>query len=261
MRAHITRLATASALAMLGTGAAQASVIGITAAGGSETLLNIVANSDSSSISLDLGDQIGQLAIGDTFALGQNVVDFITNAGGLGGIRFSVIAGGAANGTSVASYLHSTDNASVTSLANGVRGTWFTNYNNLVASRLNASNPGDVDTSVNAVYGPFASGVNGNYVTNGTDDWGTASTCVANDNVCNLVAGTLSANLFVVNFGTSPTGFASVQRLLNSLDATATLDLDAGVVRIGSVVPVPAAVWLFGSAIGLLGAVRRRLNS
>lgn len=261
MRTQMTRLAAASALAMLATGAAQASVLGITASGGSEALLNIVSNADSSSISLDLGDQLGQLAIGDTFALGQDVVDFITNAGGLVGIRFSVIAGGAANGTSMATYLHSTDNASVSSLANGVRGTWFTNYNNLVANRLNASNPGDTDTSVDAAYGPFASGVNGNYVTNGSDDWGTASTCVANDNVCNLVAGSSSANLFVINFGTTPTGFASVQRLLDSLDATATLDLQASVLRIGPVVPVPAAIWLMGSAIGLLGAVRRQQKS
>jgi hypothetical protein len=28
-----------------------------------------------------------------------------------------------------------------------------------------------------------------------------------------------------------------------------------------SVVPVPASVWLFGSALGLLGGIRRRLSS
>ena len=257
MRTQMKCLTTATAMLALCTSAAQASVMSVTASGGSETLLNIVSTADSSSISLDLGDQISGLQLGDTFALGQSVLDFITNAGGLGGIRFSVIAGSATNGTSTATYLHSTDNASVTSLANGIRGTWFTNFNNFT-NQLNFTNPGDGNTAVNNAYGPFASGISGNYVTAGADDWGTASTCGANDNVCNLVAGTQSANLFLVNFGTAPTGFANIQRLLGSTDATATLDLGASVLRIGSIVPVPAAVWLLGSAIGLLGVVRRR---
>lgn len=262
MRAQVKRLAAVSALAILGMGAAQASVISITdsANGGSEVLLNVVAG-DNSSISLDLGVRIADLALGNTFGLGTDVLSFITNAGGLSSVRFSVIAGSATNGTSAATYLHSTDNASVSSLANGIRGTWFTNANTFIVNRLNASNPGDTNTAVNGDYGPFASGVSGNYITAGTDDWGTASSCAANDNVCNLVTGSLAANLYLVNFGTTPTGFASIARLLGSPNATASLDLQGGVLRIGPVVPVPAAVWLMGSALGLLGLVRRRQNA
>jgi hypothetical protein len=251
-------IAAAAALVALGSGAAQASIISVTASGGSESLLNVVDNATSASMSLDLGDQISGLQLGDTFTLGQPLIDFINGAGGLSGIRFSVIAGSATNGTSASTYLHSTDNPGVSSLANAVRGTWFSNFNNYVG-QLNASNPGDTNTAVNNSYGAFASGNAANYITAGTDDWGTASTCAANDNVCNLVAGTQSANLFLVNFGTSPTGFANIQRLQGSTDAIATIDLPAGVLRIGPVVPVPAAVWLFGSALGLLGVIRRRL--
>jgi len=102
MNSTFKTLATASALALLGTGGAQASVIGVTATGGSEVLLNIVSNADSSSISLDLGTQLGGIALGNTFALPQGILDFISGAGGLAGVRFSVVGGGGVNGTATA---------------------------------------------------------------------------------------------------------------------------------------------------------------
>jgi hypothetical protein len=267
MTRNITRLAAVSLLGALGT-VAQASTLGLTAAGGSEAVLTLVDTADNSSVSQDLGDQIGQLAIGDAFNLGASVLSFISNAGGLGNIRFSVIAGQAANGTSAATYLHSSDNAALSSIANSVRGTWFSAAGAFITGPqgLNSTLPADVDGNVDQVYGPFAAGTtNRNYLAGtGTDfmaDWGTAGTCTGNDNVCNLVNGTLRAQLFLVNFGTGATSFASLQRFLNdglNGGATAVLDLPSGRLRIASVVPVPAAVWLLGSAVGLLGIVRRR---
>jgi len=269
MHKNTKNAALAAALALLGATSAQASILGVTASGGSEVVLTIVSTADSSSISQDLGDQIGQLAIGDSFNLGGSVLSFINGAGGLGGIRFSLVAGSAANGTSAATYLHSSDNLSLGNIANGVRGTWFSTLNAFTtgAQGLNSSNSGDTNPDADAVYGPFASGTTGrNYLSGtGTDfmaDWGTAGTCVGNDNVCNLVGGTLSAQLYAIGFGTSPTGFAALPRLLNNGTnggARAYLDLQAGQLKIAAnVVPVPAAVWLLGSAMGLLGLVRRR---
>jgi len=139
-----------------------------------------------------------------------------------------------------------------------VRGTWFSNLNNFIANRLNASKPTDTDTAANNLYGPFSSGVNGNYLTNGSDDWGTAGTCVANDNVCNLVAGTEAAKLFVIGFGTTPTGFATRTDLVQGVGGVyATLDLANSRLEINAV-PVPAAAWLGATAFGLVGLRARR---
>jgi len=57
------------------------------------------------------------------------------------------------------------------------------------------------------------------------------------------------------------------QELSDTLNSLELIDFDAAgvdagmalVIANGSVVPVPAAVWLFGSALGLLGWVRRRV--
>lgn len=257
MISNFRKLVAASVMAFLGTSGAQASIIGVTAAGGSEALLNIVSNSDSSSISLDLGAQTAAIGDGSFFTLPQGVLDFISGAGGLSGVRFSVIAGGATNGTSAATYLHSSDNAALTNLANGVRGTWFTNFNGLIANRLNASNPTDTETAVNGLYGSFASGVNGNYVSNGTDDWGTAgATCgTISDNQCNLVAGTDQAKLFLINFGTSPTGFATITDFAGG--TFASIDVQAARLNI-SAIPAPAAFWLAATAFGVAGSRMRR---
>ena len=263
MISNIRKLTAVSALAFLGTGGAQASIISVTAAGGSEGLLNVVSNADSSSISLDLGAQISGISTADHFDLPQGVLDFINGAGGLSGVHFSVVAGGATNGTSAATYLHSSDNAALTNLANGVRGTWFSNFNNLVANRLNASDPLDTNTAVNAAYGPFASGVSGNYLSNGSEDWGTAGAICgsASDNTCNLVAGTDQAKLFLINFGTSPTGFAGISDLVAGVGGVfATLDLANARLNLtpGTAVPLPAGIWLAGTAFGLAGICARR---
>jgi hypothetical protein len=268
MKSSMKNLAALAALAACA-GTAEASVLGITTAGGSESVLSIVNTADNSSISQDLGDKIGQLAIGDMFSLSNSVISFINNAGGLGSIRFSIVAGSASGGTSTATYLHTSDNATLSSIANSVRGTWFSTLTAYLtgASGLNSSNSGDTNGAVNGTYGPFAAGTtNRNYLAGtGTDfmaDWGQAGTCAGNDNTCNLVNGSLSARLFQINFGTAPTGFANIQKFLDTGangGALARLDLGQGTLFIeAAIVPVPAAVWLMGSALGLLGWARRR---
>jgi hypothetical protein len=256
MKPDFAQLITASVLLVLGAGAAQASVVAVSAAGGSEALLNVVNTTDGSSISLDLGIQIEGLSA-TSFALPQGVTSFITGAGGLAGVSFSVIAGRQANGTSAGTYLHSTDNDGVGSLANAVRGTWFSNLNNFVGL-LNGTNPADTDTTVDATYGAFAAPDDGNYVKAGTDDWGTAAACSANDNVCNLVAGGGQARLFLVSFGTSPTGLAGVSDAIAGVGPVfASLDLGNSQLNIAAI-PAPAAFWLGATAFGLLGLRARR---
>ncbi len=247
-------LGTVSALTLLALSNANATTLNATAVGGSESLLTIT-NGTNESITQDLGKQIAQLIAPDAIALTQDVVSFITAAGGLANVKFAVIAGQATNGTSTATYLHSSNNAGMTNLSNGIRGTWFSTVTSFITA-LNTSDPaaGNID------YGPFTAGAGGNYfLGQGRDDWGTAGTCQGNDNVCNLVGGNEEAILRLVNFGTNALQFANVQPLLAAQGgARAYLDL-ANSNLVITAVPVPAAVWLFGSAIGLLTVARRRM--
>jgi hypothetical protein len=268
---RLTRLAAAVALAVFG-GAAHASVLNLTASGGSEAVLTITNSSNASTISQDIGDQIGQLAIGDSFALDSSVLSFISGAGGLGGVKFALVAGQAASGSATAAglYLTSSPNAAFSAPSAGGKGTWFSTANNFY-NQLNGTNPSDLDPNVDAAYGAFASGASGNFLSGsstGTDfmaDWGQSGTCPVTTQ-CDLVGGVLSAALYRVAFSTSVSAPAAVTKFLdNGLNggALARLDLANGLLRIEAVnaaVPVPAAVWLMGSAVGLMGLVRRRQN-
>lgn len=49
--------------------------------------------------------------------------------------------------------------------------------------------------------------------------------------------------------------------IVRSVLGPVTSNLATGDISFGTVVPVPAAVWLFGSALGLVGALRRRLSA
>ena len=260
MRTHAIKISTTCILALFGAAAAQADIVGVTAAGGSDGLLSLVNTADGSSITQDLGEQIAQIAIGDQYSLTSAVADFITSAGGLANIQFAVTAGSATNGTSAATYLTSSKNLTTPNVANGVRGTWYSNFSNLV-TKLNTidATPGNIS------YGPFASGVNGNYVSGGHDDWGTAGTCVANSTICNLGLATADLFLYTVNFGTAPTGFASYSKLdAANGGAKAVFDVANSTLNIvsASTVPAPAAGWLLLTGLGgLLVKARRRVAS
>jgi hypothetical protein len=259
MRTLLRKFGTVSALTLLGISGANASILNVTAAGGSEALLSVV-DGTGASVTLDIGDQVANIAGGNTYSLTSAVTDFIAAAGGLSGVKFALISGSATNGTSAAQYLNSSDNSSLTSIANGVRGTWYSKLSDYI-TKLNTID----GTAGNLTYGPISSGSNGNYVSpGGYDDWGTAGTCISNNNVCNLVAGDQSAFLYLVNFGTAPAGFATIDGIGGIVAgagtaATAHLDLATSQLVISSVVPVPAAAWLFVSAMGLLRVTRRRV--
>jgi hypothetical protein len=252
MKAQGTWMVGLSVLALCG--GARAATLGVVDTGGSELLLNVVNATDGSSASQDLGVQIAGVPVGGSFTLATPVLDFINAAGGLAYVQFSVIGGEAVNGTSAATYIHSSDNDDIGSLANAVRGTWFTTLQNYIANRLNASNATDTDPAVDAAYGPFAADATENYVVFGLDDWGTAGTCIANDNQCNLVAGTSAALLWQVSFANSFTGFAAT----TNLGTLASLDLQAGTLEIAPI-PLPTTAWLLLPALAAVGTrVRRR---
>ncbi len=71
----------------------------------------------------------------------------------------------------------------------------------------------------------------------------------------NLTTGDTTLYLYNVVFSSANLGFAAITSL-NGLFAN--LNLSTSQLQIGPVVPVPAAAWLFGSAMGLLGVLRRR---
>jgi hypothetical protein len=73
------------------------------------------------------------------------------------------------------------------------------------------------------------------------------------------LAGNSSTHAWIFDFGVSTTQSASLQSNsnnpgLSSFHAWAVRDGDVA----AAVVPVPAAVWMFGSALGLLGWIRRK---
>lgn len=250
-----TRIAV-SALGILAMSGAQASIITAGASGGSEAVLTLT-NSSNATITQDLGEQIAQIASGDSYTLSSAVQSFITAAGGLANVTYAIIAGS----TTARTYLTTTADSSLKSvdIANSERNVWAGTLNGL----LPTLNSGDASaTSVNNTYGPFASGAAGNYLDGGYDLW--------NGNyVVNTGAGDTDLILYKVVFGTNNLQNATIAHLFGDNPENAD-DYGNSYARLGltslqigpaNVVPVPAAVWLFGSSIGLLGALRRRFGA
>ncbi len=248
MRALTKRVAAMSALAMLGVTGAQASIIAGNAAGGSEAILSLV-NGAGDSISQDLGEQVAAINAGDNYSLSASVLSFIGAAGGVANVTYGIVAGT----TTTRNYLTSSGNATFVDdvlVGNGAKSNWLGSINNLITNL----NSGDATpTSTNLAYGPFLAGSGGsNYLDGGYDTWSSGDFALSN-----LTAGDTPLYLYTVVFSSSNLGFAGITSL-NGLFAN--LNLTTSELQIGpaAVVPVPAAVWLFGSAMGLLGVVRRR---
>lgn len=239
MRLPTHKLAAATAGLLLVSVGAQASIVQTSVAGGSEVLLSLVNTTNSASYTVDLGVNFSGLNVGDVFALDANAQAFISSAGGLSNIDFALIA--AATGTR--QYLTSSANPAflTTNIANAVRSTWTNSINELIAN-LNAGDP--LAAAVNNGYGPFANGPSPNYVGGGHDLW--------QGSVNNRGSALNALNIYLVTFGTSTLGNAA-----KVLFTTEPAYLSTTSLSIGQTVPLPAAVWLFGSAVGLLGAARR----
>ncbi len=247
MKYQFKQLAAVSALALLGTGAAQASIIGADVAGGSEAVATFV-NANGDSISLDLGLQMADIAAGSSFSLTTSINNFITAAGGKANITFGIIAGEIAPRTYLTSAASPTFNDDV-QLANSAKGLWSSSINGLVGNL----NLGDATApTVNLSYGPFLAGSGSpNYIDGGHDNWQSGDFQFSN-----LVAGNAPAYLYQVVFSSANLGFAPNTNLDLKIDL-----LDNGTIAT-SVVPAPAAVWLLGTALLPLAgrAYRRRTD-
>jgi len=249
MRSLTKKVAAMSALAMLGVTGAQASILAPNAAGGSEAILSFV-NVAGDSISQDLGEQVAAINAGDTYNLSASVLSFISAAGGAANVTYGIVGGN----TTTRNYLTSAGSATFvddTTIANGVKSLWLGTINLLVTNL----NDGDATpTSTNLAYGPFLAGSGtSNYVDGGFSNWSSGSF-----ELDNLTAGDSTLYLYKVVFASANLGFAAITSL-NGLFAN--LNLSASQLQIGpaAVIPVPAAVWLLGSALGLLSVVRRRV--
>lgn len=247
MKKLATQVAAVSALALLGT-TAQAGII--SASAGSEAIISFT-NPNGDSISFDSGDT--NIQNGDFYVLPSAVVSFINAAGGAGNVLMGIIAGN----TTTRNYLTSSSNAAFAAgpddggvqIANAVRNAWAGQLNQFVQD-LNASVPAS-PTSQNDTYGPFLTGTGSpNYLDGLYDSWGSGDF-----QLTSLGLGTDPLYLFNVQFGTGNLGFAGI--VPRGAGLIANLDLANARVNVG-VVPVPAAVWLFASGLGLLGVARRK---
>lgn len=236
MKNHYKQLAAMSALALLGTGAAQASIIGAGVAGGSEAIATFV-NGNGDSISLDLGAQLGSIAAGNSFALTTSISNFITAAGGAANITFGIISGEVGTRTYLTSAASVTFDVDV-QLANSAKGLWSSSINGLVQN----ANLGDATpTTTNLAYGPFLAGSGSpNYLDGLHDNWQSGDFAFSN-----LVAGNATGYLYKVIFSSGNLGFAPITSL------GLKFDLGASAISVASttVVPAPAAVWLLGTAL------------
>jgi len=256
------KLALAAALTAMGIGGANASIIIAQSATGSESILSVVNKTTNASVMQDLGELRADVLPGDAYTLDQVVLDFITAAGGLSNISFAVTGGGALNSTAAGQYLHSSSNANLDTgsatdgPANSIRGGFLTSRQSLVTG-LNNTNIDDTDTANNLAYGPFSAGAP-NYTANNAYRWGIASGPAAT--TFNTLGDAVNdLFLYTIQFGSTSTGNGNVIDRL----AKASLDLnnpEFGSRLVISAVPVPAAVWLMGSALGLLSVVRRRVR-
>jgi hypothetical protein len=241
MRAQLKHTTIAAAIALLGTTAAQASILAPTAAGGSEAVLWVIRNSDSSAVAQDLGLQISQINLATTAVNLDSIVSgFISGSGGLSGVTYSVTA--AAVTGSTGTYLTTLLNSPPPTIKNGViNGTWKSAITNTSVGALNAGD--GTPASTNNAYGPFPATDLTNPTLSGFNLWGSST-----DNT-GPGDGDLYLNKYVS--GTAPTGNAAV----NAPFADVRVRLTADQLQF---VPLPAAVWLFGSAVGLLGLARRK---
>jgi hypothetical protein len=247
MKKLATQVAAISALALLGT-TAQAAIIGASA--GSEAIISFT-NANGDSISFDSGDT--NIQNGDFYALPSAVLSFINAAGGAGSVSMAIIAGN----VNARNYLTSSGNPVFAAgpddggvqIANAVRNLWAGQLTQFIQD-LNASVPAS-PTSQNDTYGPFLTGTGSpNYLDGLFDSWGSGDFALTS-----LGAATDPLYLYNVAFGTGQLGFASIAP--RGAGLIANLDLANARVNVG-VVPVPAAVWLFASGLGLLGVARRK---
>jgi hypothetical protein len=236
MKNHLKQLAALTALALAGTGAAQASIISGASVGGSEAVATFV-NGNGDSISLDLGKQLSAIVAGDSFALTSSINSFITAAGGASSVTFGIIAGEVSTRTYLTSSASETFDQDV-QLANSAKGLWSSTLNGLVGDL----NLGDATpTSTNNGYGPFLAGSGSPNLLDGVyDTWQSGDFAFSN-----LVAGNATGFLFKVVFSSANIGFAPIESL------GLKFDLGANGISVASttVVPAPAAVWLLGTAL------------
>lgn len=239
MKNQLKQLAALSALALIGSGAAQAAIIAPSVPGGSEAVATFV-NGNGDSISLDLGKQLSALAAGDSFALTSSINSFISAAGGAASVTFGIIAGEA----SIRSYLTSATSATFNEdvqLANSAKGLWLSVVNGVVGD-LNASNEADTNTANNISYGPFLAGSGSpNYLDGVYDTWQSGDFAFSN-----LVAGNSTGYLYNVVFSSANLGFAPITPLGLKFDLGAN---GISIADATAVVPAPAAVWLLGTAL------------
>ncbi len=248
MRSLTKQLAAMSTLALLGVSGAQASIISGTAVGGSEAVATFV-NVAGDSISLDLGEQVAAINAGDNYLLSAAVLNFISAAGGAANITYGIIAGA----TTTRNYLTSSASATFADdqqVANSAKSLWGSSLNGFIQNL----NQGDATpTATNLTYGPFLAGSGSpNYVDGGHDNWQSGDFAFSN-----LGSALDTLYLYSTTFSVSNIGLVPFTAFKDGLFAT--LNLTSNQLQIGpAVVPVPAAVWLFGSALGLLGVIRRR---
>lgn len=239
MKQKIKQLAALSTLALIGTGAAQASIVGTGVAGGSEAVATFV-NGTGDSISLDLGKQLAAIISGDNFALTASINSFITAAGGAANVTFGIIAGEVSTRTYLTSAASETFDTDV-QLANSAKGLWSSSANGLVQNL----NQGDATpTTSNLAYGPFLAGAGSpNYLDGLHDNWQSGDFAFSN-----LVAGDATGYLYKVVFSSANLGFAPI----TSLGLKFNLGANGISVADSAVVPAPAAVWLLGTALAPL---------
>jgi len=237
----ISKVTALSVLAIAGITTANAAVVSGSATGGSEVLLSIVNNTNNDSISIDLGVQRAGLTLGSSFSLSQTAQDFITTAGGLAGVSYGLISGNT-TGSTLTFLTSSAGDLTTKAVANATKSTWSNSLTQLIGN-LNAGDA--TSTTVNLTYGPFDDAINSpNYITGGHALWQTGD-----NQLSNLALGTQQQNLYTYSL----TGFSGTRNgvaVLGPIELTGTSF---------SVVPVPAAVWLMGSALlSLFGAARRQ---
>ena len=236
------KMAALSVLSVASVTAVQASVISPSTPTGSEVLLTLVSVATGDSLSQDLGKTISQLQVGDSFALSSEAQQFITNNGGLGGVEYGIVAGSTQNFVTKTFLTSSLVDLTAKNVANATKGTW----ENSIIQLVNNLNAGDASgPEVNNTYGPFDDAIGSpNYLTGGHFNWQTGD-----PQLSTLASGEEQMALYQYNlsgFG----GFTTADAVLAPVQLT-----EASL----SIVPVPAAVWLFGSALmGMFGAARRQ---